>query len=267
MPIRMVALDIDGTLLSPSAAHTDLPSPEIVAAVAALQSAGVIVVLATGRMYPGTAPVARHLNISEPLVCQQGAAVHNLDGTLRERHPLPIEVAAELVDYAAEHRLDYAWFNSERYLVTRESPETSYFTAVSGVTAEVHPAPQNTEVAPMGFDLIASPERSREIFAELSARYAGRVNLLGFNTVTAVHSLESSKAKALARIATSRGIAAGEVLAIGDSINDVSMLRWAGIGAAPSHCDDNARDAADELLAEPGVAGVAARLRMAAAAA
>ena len=51
------------------------------------------------------------------------------------------------------------------------------------------------------------------------------------------------------------------ILAIGDSVNDASMLTWAGHSAAPEHCDHYAQGAATEILPGPGVSGVAALLR------
>ncbi len=58
-------------------------------------------------------------------------------------------------------------------------------------------------------------------------------------------------------LAEDLGIDQQEVLAIGDSVNDVSMLQWAGHGAAPAHCDRYAKAAADEVLSGEGVDGVA----------
>jgi hydroxymethylpyrimidine pyrophosphatase-like HAD family hydrolase len=79
--------------------------------------------------------------------------------------------------------------------------------------------------------------------------------------VTAVHAPEASKGKALSVLAKELGIQRSEVLAIGDSVNDVSMLLWAGHSAAPEHCYHYARAAADEILPGAGVDGVVARLQ------
>jgi len=51
MTIRLIALDIDGTLIPPGGGHLALPDPDITSAVAALQQAGIVVVLASGRMF------------------------------------------------------------------------------------------------------------------------------------------------------------------------------------------------------------------------
>ena len=58
---------------------------ELSDAVARLVAAGVVVVLASGRMYPGTARIAHHLELDGPLICQQGASVHRADASLLHR--------------------------------------------------------------------------------------------------------------------------------------------------------------------------------------
>ena len=89
MGVKLVALDIDGTIVH---SHEDVPAPRITQAVARLRNAGVVVVLASGRMFPGTARVARHLEITEPVICQQGCSVHLMTG---EMIPTPVGTTPE----------------------------------------------------------------------------------------------------------------------------------------------------------------------------
>lgn len=259
--IRLVALDIDGTLLAPGVHVGALPEDSITQAVHDLHDAGIVVVLATGRMFPGTACVAEHLGIDQPLICQQGASVHEADGALRHGCAIEEEIAHELVDYARTHGWSLAWFDSQRYLVTEHSEQAQFFADVSQVTMEIHAEPHRTGVRATGIDIISSREHAPDIHVLLEARYGARVTLLDFPSVTAVHAPEASKGNALRMLAQELGIARREVLAIGDSVNDVSMLSWAGFSAAPGHSDRYARDSAREILSGQGVNGVAARLR------
>jgi len=259
--IRLVALDIDGTLLAPGAPVDALPEEAITSAVRDLHDAGIVVVLATGRMYPGTARVAQHLGIDQPLICQQGASVHEADGRLRHGCTIEEEIAHELFDYARNHGWPLAWFDSRRYLVTEHSKEAQFFADVSQVTMEIHAEPHRTGVRATGIDIISSREHAPDIHVLLEARYGGRVTLLDFASVTAVHAPEASKGNALRMLARELGIERSQVLAIGDSVNDVSMLSWAGHSAAPEHSDRYARDSARQILSGKGVDGVVARLR------
>jgi len=261
MGVRLVALDIDGTLLTPGVTHTALPDPQMTNVIAELMAAGLTVVLATGRMYPGTVRIAHHLGISNPLICQQGASTHQLDGTVIHRFAIDQEIAHELAAFAMEANWPYAWFDAERYLVSHPNPASQHFADVSGIDIEHHPTPQHSGVIATGIDIISTVEHSSEIHRQIEHKYGNRVELLDFPSVTAVHSAEASKGKALQVLAEDLGIAQQEVLAIGDSVNDVSMLQWAGHGAAPAHCDRYAKAAADEVLNGNGVEGVTALLK------
>lgn len=258
--IRLVALDIDGTLIAPGAHVSSLPGDSITNAVAQLKARGVTVVLASGRMFPGTRSVARHLNIDQPLICQQGASVHNSDGSLRHGYSIDEGIALELLDYASSNDWPLAWFDSERYLVTRYCEQAQFFADVSQITMEIHHEPQNSGIRATGIDIISTVARANGIHAEIEQRYGDRLCLLDFPSVTAVHSIEASKGNSLEKLARELGIARSDVLAIGDSVNDVSMLEWAGNSAAPEHCDHYARASAKEILPGDGIDGVAARL-------
>ena len=257
----MVALDIDGTLLNPGVEATALPEADMTEAVHNLHEAGIVVALATGRMYPGTVHIAEHLGIDQPLICQQGASVHDFDGSLRHGCSIDNDIALELYDYATTHGWPLAWFDSSRYLVTAHNPQADYFAKVSQVDIEVHGEPHKSGVRATGIDIISTLEDSRDVHVLLEARYGGRITLLDFPSVTAVHAPEASKGNALHTLADELGISQQEVLAIGDSVNDVSMLSWAGHSAAPAHCDRYAGDSAKEILIGEGVAGVVAKLR------
>ncbi len=257
MTIGLVALDIDGTLLAPGVDHSALPDSKMTDAVAALMDAGVIVALASGRMFPGTARIAQHLGVTQPLICQQGASIHTLDGSLLHRFTIDQNIAREIAQLALDEGWPYAWFDTERYLVSAANPASQYFADVSGIAVEHHPDPKESGLTATGVDIISTAEHSRAIFQHLKQRFGNRIELLDFASVTAAHSADANKGKALELLASKLGVEQQNVVAIGDSVNDESMLRWAGLGASPAHCDDYARDAADVILQGKGVDGVA----------
>ncbi len=77
--VKLVALDIDGTVVDWNEQHS-LESPkEIQATVHGLRSAGIEVILASGRMLPGTLMVADALGLSAPVICQQGCSIHEAE--------------------------------------------------------------------------------------------------------------------------------------------------------------------------------------------
>jgi len=259
--ICLIALDIDGTLIPPGVGYDALPDAAMTAVIHDLRDAGVIVVLASGRMFPGTLRVAEHLRVDQPLVCQQGSSIHDCNGYLRHGYAIDEDIAAELFEFADQRNWPLAWFDSVRYLVTKHCAEAQFFADVSGVEMEIHTHPHRSGVRATGIDIISGRQHALDVHRVIEQRYGERVSLLDFSSVTAVHAPLANKGNALKSLAQEFGINREQVLAIGDSVNDVSMLAWAGESAAPRHCDDHARAAAKEILSGQGVDGVVARLR------
>lgn len=261
MGVKLVALDIDGTVIPPGSGSGDHDPPAAIrGAVRDLTASGIAVVLASGRMFPGTLRVARALHLVTPMVCQQGCSVHRLDGTMLHEFPIPRQLALEIIDYARSIGRDYEWFNPLRYLASRESEATRRYGEVSGIVPEYRPDPEHSGVVPTGVGIISDAEDAPVIHRHLAAAYADRLHVLDFPEVTVAVAPEANKGHALSLICSDLGIDRHEVVAVGDSVNDAAMLAWAGLGAAMAHADSYARDAAD-LVLEPGADALATFLR------
>jgi len=249
MGVKLVALDIDGTIIPPANyGESLLPSERIQRAVRSLTERGVAVVLASGRMFPGTQRIARALDLPGPLICQQGCSVHLLDGTMTHEFPIERPTALEIIDYARQIERAYEWFNPLRYIASRQSHETDLYGAVSGITPEYRHDPENSGIEPTGVGIISDATQATLIHGELARHHGEAVHVLDFPTVTVAVAANANKGHALSLICADLGIDRGETIAVGDSVNDASMLSWAGRGYAMSHSDRYALDAADEVL-------------------
>ena len=247
MGVKLVALDIDGTLIPPAHyGHVDMwPDARITRAVTRLQERGIAVVLASGRMFPGTAAIARHLGLSTPVICQQGCSVHLLDGTTLHEFAIERSAALDIVGYARECGHAYEWFNPLRYLVSSAGESAMQYGRVSGIEPEYVERPEESDVIPTGVGVISSPLLAPDVHKALVAAHGHALHLLDFPDVTVAVAADANKGHSLSLICADLGIERHDTLAIGDSVNDASMLLWAGRGVALAHSDRYALDAAD----------------------
>ena len=248
MGVKLIALDIDGTLLPYEGPYKGELSPRLRAAVRALVEDGRTVVLASGRMRAGVMSIARELGLDTPFVAQEGCLIANGNGEITREIKLERRLALAVSDYAREAGYDYEWFSADRYAVTKESQATQYYAELGEVTAEYHPHPESLGIEPSGVGVLGDRDSSSAVHQALEELHGDALHLLDFPFVTVALAPEATKGNALSLIAGDLGIARGDTVAIGDSVNDVSMLAWAGLGLATAKADRRAHAAANESL-------------------
>jgi HAD superfamily hydrolase (TIGR01484 family) len=250
---RLVALDIDGTLLKwvEGVGTTAMQvSAAVYAAVHRALDAGAYVVLASGRSPYGMNRVADlldlHPGVGEPLwvVASNGAVVF--------RYP-PLEVvheetfdAAPAVAAILEQRPHALVAVEERgvgYRVNRPFPDGE----LQGESTIADVA--DLVAAPVSRVIIRDPEATAEDFLALAERLGlqGTDYVVGWTAWLDLAPVGVSKASGLAHVARELGVAAADVLAIGDGRNDLEMLRWAGRGVAMGQAVAEVREAADAV--------------------
>jgi Cof subfamily protein (haloacid dehalogenase superfamily) len=264
---KLVALDIDGTLFTAGhgvASNTvdETISPAVRAAIDRVLDAGAHVVLATGR---STFGITRVLDMLElPRGRDQVLAVAS-NGSVTFAYP-PVEIrstvtfdASEVVRMLLEH-VPQALVAVEEigvgYRVNRHFPDGE-------ITGEMTLQSVDELVAePVTRVIIRDPQSSEQDFVEL----AEKVGLQGINYYigwTAWLDLAPtgvSKASGLERVCEELGVAAADVLAIGDGRNDAEMLRWAGRGVAMGQAPLEVQEAADFVTGTVEADGAAMEL-------
>lgn len=236
--VRLLVLDIDGTLLT----SEKKISPRTRAAVAAARDRGVRLVLATGRRYPSTRPVAEDLGGFIPLVLHNGALVMEGEAVLRCR-PLPRQLAAETVTLARAHGLDpvvHCGQRGEGLLLVEARARgaglvSHYLERSRQHVREVEDAAV-LEEDPMQVMLGGPPAAMEEVRPALDHLVKGRARIerttyprTGVEILDVLHA-EVGKAQAVAFLQARYGASAEETLAIGDNWNDREMLEQAGTG-------------------------------------
>jgi len=244
-PIRLVAIDMDGTLL-PTFAQT--VSPRTAKALRAAQQAGIIVAIATGRRTNYTVPLLDGLGLraDTPLLTSNGAVTRTLGGEPIDRCQLPAQVARGLCGLLREfgavvftfdrpgrgelvlEDLDQAngrislWVESNRNAIEVVKPLENALPdgedPIQGMVTGGLSKMKLAEIALKASEWSGSCECVR---TEYPARDLSILDLLPPGV---------SKGWALERLANRLGVDRKATMAIGDNWNDVDMLEWAGQG-------------------------------------
>lgn len=228
MRIDLIALDLDGTLLDPS----EHISERNRTAIRQSLENGVRVVLVTGRGTDLPVRISRELGLNLPVICCHGALTKDFGANRTLVHlPIPLQYAKPMVEYAETHDLslaiyaeEYFWRleGSKLYMDDMVGPAWKAANTFADVLSE---AP--TFIRFLGEESVRAMERE---FGDWPLNF--RRETWGDFYECAVLNRDASKKNALSRLCADFQIPSERVLAIGDSRNDVPMLRWAGIGVA-----------------------------------
>jgi Cof subfamily protein (haloacid dehalogenase superfamily) len=246
-PIRLLALDIDGTLVG----HDFRISARTRTAIAQAVRRGVRVSLATGRMASSAVVYANQLGLIEPIIAHQGAVIREMPtrrervdpdalpwrgrvGRLLHHEPLPAAVARDAIAWCRAHGLDPHVNQLEKIVVWAGDPSFEDYSGYLGPGADIVPdlgaaiRRPTTKVIAVG-----TPPRPMELIEEARRSFAGRADA----TVSHPRFLEFvapgvSKGGAVSFLAHRAGIPMSQVMTIGDALNDLEMIGDAGHGAA-----------------------------------
>lgn len=250
---KLVALDIDGTLLIPhpeNGLSDDTVTPRVRSAVDRAYDAGVHVVLASGRAPLSMSEVLRHLDIPRDQRTPVLGVASN--GAVTFSFP-PLKVVSEVtfdardaVKAVLEHVPEAAVAVEEHgvgYRVNRHFPEGELDGEMILTPIEEMIASEVSRV------IIRDPDSTSEDFVGLADKLGlqGTNYFIGWTAWLDLAPEGVSKASALAEVADRLGVDRGDVLAIGDGRNDIEMLQWAGRGVAMGQAPDEVKETADDV--------------------
>lgn len=261
MAIRMIVSDLDGTLLD-SAYQLSAATR---AAIREATGADVRVLLATGRMFDSAVRYAKELALDTPVISHNGGVVQDVDGTLLHADFLAPETAARVLRYVFArgwyvqlYRLDGLFFAAD----TEQARFYRTASAVSGQAVGEDGLLARAEGVPKLLVVADSPAHTAAILAEIAAAFPGEIDVMQ-STATYIEIVPTgvSKASAMLKVAAGYGISAAEIMALGDSGNDVAMLRAAGLGVAMGNAAPEVKRAADVVTASVTEDGAALAIR------
>ena len=238
---RLLALDIDGTVLN----HDGTLPADVPAAISAVLAAGVPVVPATGRSWHGVRPLIAELELPPGwAVASNGAVVVSF----------PPERIVKAVTFDPRRVIERVGALAPEALIAVEEIGVGY--RVSGqfpqgdLTGQmvVEDAAQ-LGARPVTRVIVRDPQRSDAEFIAMAEQFGlhGVAYYVGWSAWLDIAPIGVTKASGLADVAAELGIAAADVLAIGDGRNDIEMLQWAGRGVAMGQAPAEVAAAADDV--------------------
>lgn len=259
-PIRMVAIDLDGTLLR-SDKRLSLRTAR---AIQQARQRGVRVVLASARPPRSVRDIYRHLDLDTLQINYNGALVHDPHRRRNLFHqPLSPKLASRIARLA--RRLDPDIVVSveilDKWYTDRVDDSLMTETARFQSPDFIGPLTSFLHVPVTKLMLLAPPARLEPVRQAIREKFRGHVEILiSDDYLLQVVRAGVDKALALDRVAQLYGIEPDQVMAIGDAPNDLGMLRWAGLGVAVDNAWPMVRDVAKAVVPSNDQDGVAVAL-------
>ncbi len=267
--IELLAIDLDGTLLDPQG---ELPERNR-AALHVAHERGIRVVLCTGRSYTETRPVLDAIGLDlDAAVTVNGALLTDVRaGTTIESHPMGFDLADECIDFFQQRDYTVLWLHDARaagfdgYVLSgprRHDAIERWMQKTPCVMYEVRELPAERP-PPLRLTIVDDTQSLERVSLDFARVFRERMthNLIEvpLYAFTIIESFRSPIDKwfGIQRLCERFGIDPRRTAAIGDDVNDLAMIRGAGLGAVVGNARASVRAAAAVRVASNEQAGVA----------
>ena len=265
MDLRLIAFDLDGTLLRSDKSI----SPRTLQALHAAQQRGVLLVPATGRLFRSLPEALLDEQLSRYFILVNGAQVYDAqEGKTLLTEELPPELALPMLQFLKTRnvvrgvyidglgymsREDYAEIhNVARTFATETLLRRSYCPAddLEQLTASAHSV---QKIIAFFHDL----SEKQPVLREIAANFPGYAVSSSLGNNMEINAKYATKGNALRFLCRHLGIHPAQCMAFGDGTNDYSMLRAAGLGVAMGNASEEVQSCADEVTQTNDEDGVA----------
>ena len=221
--IKLIALDMDGTLLNNQHVVSDRNKEAILAA----REQGVEVIISTGRHYQSSFEIARELDIHY-LITVNGSEIWTLDGELIARQTLDSDIVKKLMELKEQHGT-WTWLASVDEVFSNEAPED--------ILAY--------EWLKVGFD--TDNDHTKEEIIQTITDWGNVEWSNSSPTNIEINAFGVNKAAAIKKVCERLDLSMEQVMAAGDSLNDIKMIEKAGLGVAMGNAQQTVKDKADYI--------------------
>ncbi|MDR3349522.1 MAG: Cof-type HAD-IIB family hydrolase [Acidaminococcales bacterium] len=256
MRIKLIACDLDGTLLN--SGHT--VSERTRAAINGARAAGARFCIITGRMFCSAVRFAEFLSLDTPLAAYNGALIKGAaNGRVYFSQPIDRETAQEILSFAKANGFYLQKYVNDRLYVEKINEKARSYAQKVNVSAHAEgDAFYELSAPPDKLLFIVDPAEKSAVAQAIERKFSGRVAITSSGPrFIEIIRIGVNKGEALAYIARFLRVGRRDVMACGDSFNDLEMLDFAGLSVAMNNAAPEIRAAADFVSLNNDEDGVA----------
>lgn len=237
MKYELIVTDLDDTLLR----GDQTLSARSIDTVKRAIGRGMQVAIATGRKYSSALPYAHAMGLKGPMLCCQGAHIADIETGRNIRvKGVPLALAGEMLRFAVDRGLFIQYYTTEEFYYERRCEESEYYERTAGVPGieTGRSLAETLDFEPVKMLVIADPPRIRQAYEEAVGLFGTRLEIaISKPRYLEVTHPDVNKGAALRYLMEYAGVPRERVIAIGDALNDLSMIRAAGLGIAVANGD------------------------------
>ena len=255
--IRLIVVDLDGTLLNSQHAL----SPRTQKAIRDAIAAGVNVVLATGKTRHSAQDVIKTLSLTTPGVYVQGNVTYNGDGSIRNQQVLETALVRRILTYIQERGFDVLVYSGSRIMARRKSQWTElvegYGEPAADITTDLYQ--KLPELTINKLCIGGEESRIRALVWQINKQFQGQVAVTRANVEGMMEILPAgfSKGKGVRALIHDLGVDPKNVMALGDGENDIDMLKLVGLPVAVANAHPSLKEVAKYIVSSNDDDGVA----------
>ncbi|WP_313757537.1 Cof-type HAD-IIB family hydrolase [Tissierella sp.] len=261
MKYKLVAIDMDGTLLNSKNQVSEKTKETIVKA----KGKGAYIVLSTGRVLKSALSYSRDLDLRNPIIACNGAIIADENGNIIYKNPIDNNLVKEIVNLARSKNIYYHFYDENRFYSHIRVDEILKFYSEGDdnnridikIFKNLEEITSMKDLNVYKFLFIDDDKNKLQKLRdelnglnniETSSSWANNIEAMGLNV---------SKGEGLRELCSNLKIAPDEVIAIGDNENDLSMIKFAGLGVAMGNGDESIKKQADYITDSNDEDGVA----------
>ena len=231
-------------------------------ALAAAEAKGVKVVISTGRMYSSVGPYLQELALKGPTITYNGALVKRIaDDKTLYHHSIPQNHASKIIELAKQKDLHFNLYVNDQLYVNKLGPEAKHYKEIANVELNLIKdnlaellKEETTKIVIVDEDTA----KVKKLLKEFRTLFEAEVNIFTSKPSFLEFTRQGvSKGSTLEQLAKDLKIKQEEVIAIGDSYNDLEMIDYAGLGVAMDNAVEKLKEKADYITASNNHSGVA----------